>query len=48
MFEVCQSAQKPVDLDTILADTIAGAISTSLLLPTDQIVSTYLRRFDHG
>jgi len=48
MFEVCQSEQKPVNLETVLADTIRGAVATSLLLPTDQIVSTYQRRFDHG
>lgn len=48
MFEVCESEQKPVNIESLLADTIAGAISTQLLLPMDEIVSTYLRRFHHG
>ena len=48
MFEVCQSAQKHVNLETLLEDTIKGAIATELLLPTDEIVSTYQRRFEHG
>ncbi len=48
MFEVCQSEQKPVRLNTLLEETIRGAIATELLLPSDEIVSTYERRFDHG
>ena len=48
MFEVCQSAQKPVNLDTLLVDTIKGAVATELLKPNDEIVSTYMRVFDHG
>jgi len=48
MFEVCQSKQKLVDLDTVLEDTIKGAWATELLEPTDEIVSLYQRRFDHG
>ncbi len=48
MFEVCQSKQKLVDLDTVLEDTIKGALATELLEPTDEIVSLYQRRFDHG
>lgn len=48
MFEVCQSEQKPVNLETLMEETIRGAISTELLLPGDEIVSLYQRRFDHG
>ncbi|EIW69004.1 hypothetical protein TREMEDRAFT_31510 [Tremella mesenterica DSM 1558] len=48
MFEVCQSEQKPVNLDTLLKETIKGAIATELLKETDEIVSTYERRFDYG
>lgn len=39
---------KPVDHDTLLADCIQGLINTEMLKPTDEIVSTYHRRFDHG
>ena len=48
MFEVCESKMRPVDHATLLEDTIRGAIATDLLKPTDEIVSTYQRRFDHG
>ncbi|WWC93176.1 hypothetical protein V866_000009 [Kwoniella sp. B9012] len=48
MLEVCQSAEKPIDLDTLMEETIKGALSTELMLPTDEIVSIYERRFDHG
>ncbi|KAJ9103141.1 hypothetical protein QFC21_002563 [Naganishia friedmannii] len=48
MLEVCQSEQKPVDMDTILAETIKGALATELIKPEDEIVSTYLRRFEYG
>lgn len=39
---------KPVNRDTLLADTIQGCINTTLLSSTDEIVSTYHRAFDHG
>ncbi|WWC71207.1 uncharacterized protein I206_105160 [Kwoniella pini CBS 10737] len=48
MLEVCQSSEKPVDLDTLMEETIRGAIATELMLPADEIVSLYERRFDHG
>lgn len=48
MFEVCQSDQRHVDLENLLEETIKGAVATELLRPEDEIVSTYLRRFDHG
>lgn len=48
MVEVSESALKPVDQTTIFEDCIRGLISTSLLRPDDEIVSTYARRFEHG
>ncbi|KAI5451555.1 hypothetical protein NCC49_001540 [Naganishia albida] len=48
MLEVCQSEQKPVNMETILAETIQGALATELIRPEDEIVSTYLRRFEYG
>lgn len=48
MLEVSESAYKPVQHDTLLADCIRGLIATELLAPEDEIVSTYVRRFNHG
>ena len=48
MLEVSESSMKPVNNDTLLADSIQGLINTELLKPEDEIVSTYHRRFDHG
>lgn len=48
MLEVSESTMKPVNHDTLLADTIQGLINTDMLKPSDEIVSTYHRRFDHG
>ncbi|KXT14747.1 hypothetical protein AC579_4409, partial [Pseudocercospora musae] len=48
MLEVSESSMKPVDQKTLLADCIQGLINTEQLKPTDEIVSTYHRRFDHG
>ncbi|ETS83953.1 hypothetical protein PFICI_05829 [Pestalotiopsis fici W106-1] len=48
MLEVSESSYKPVNHDTLLADSIQGLINTELLKPDDEIVSTYVRRFDHG
>lgn len=48
MFEVCESKLRKVNHETLLEETIQGAIATDLLKPTDEIVSTYQRRFDHG
>lgn len=39
---------KPVDVDNLLRDTIQGCVNTELMKPTDEIVSTYHRAFDHG
>ena len=48
MLEVSESSMKPVDNANLLKDCIQGLVNTEMLKPTDQIVSTYHRRFDHG
>ncbi|CAM1510677.1 Fc.00g010120.m01.CDS01 [Cosmosporella sp. VM-42] len=48
MLEVSESSYKPVNHGTLLEDCIQGLINTSLLDADDEIVSTYVRRFDHG
>ncbi|KAJ3076313.1 hypothetical protein HDU98_004297 [Podochytrium sp. JEL0797] len=48
MLEVSESTVKPVNLETLLEETIQGCINTGLLLPTDEIVSTYHRKFYQG
>lgn len=48
MLEVSESSMKPVDNPNLLSDCISGLIATEMLKPTDEIVSTYHRRFDHG
>lgn len=48
MLEVSESSMKPVNNETLLAESIQGLINTEMLRPTDEIVSTYHRRFDHG
>ncbi len=48
MLEVSQSDQKRVNLETLMEETIKGAIATDLMKPEDEIVSTYQRFFDHG
>lgn len=48
MLEISESALKPVDSTTLLTDSIRGLVATEMLRPTDEIVSTYHRRFDHG
>lgn len=48
MLEVSESSYKPVKQETLLADCIQGLINTNLLEPEEEIVSTYIRRFDHG
>lgn len=39
---------KPVDHENLLKDSIQGLINTEMIKSTDEIVSTYHRRFDHG
>jgi protoporphyrinogen oxidase len=48
MLEVSESSMKAVDQDNLLKDCIQGLINTEMLKPSDEIVSTYHRRFDHG
>ena len=48
MLEVSESSMKPVNQESMLADCIQGLVNTEMLKPTDEIVSTYHRRFDHG
>lgn len=48
MLEVSESSMKPVDRDNLLKDCIQGLVNTEMLKPTDEIVSTYVRAFDHG
>jgi len=48
MLEVSQSTMKLVDEANILKDCIQGLINTEMILPEDEIVSTYHRKFDHG
>lgn len=48
MLEVSESSMKPVDTPNMLRDCIRGLLNTEMLRPTDPIVSTYHRRFDHG
>ncbi|KAA8642605.1 hypothetical protein EYZ11_011577 [Aspergillus tanneri] len=48
MVEISESSYKPVNHETILADSIQGLINAELLNPDDEIVSTYIRRFEHG
>lgn len=48
MLEVSESSMKPVDEKNMLKDCIQGLINTEMLKASDEIVSTYHRRFDHG
>ncbi|KAI9827131.1 MAG: hypothetical protein M1819_007022 [Sarea resinae] len=48
MLEVSESSMKPVDNANLLKETIQGLVNTDMLKSTDEIVSTYHRRFDHG
>ena len=48
MLEVSESSMKTVNNGSLLKDCIQGLINTEMLKPSDEIVSTYHRRFDHG
>ena len=48
MLEVSESSMKPVDHENLLSESIQGLVNTEMLQPTDEIVCTYHRRFDHG
>ncbi|PWY67077.1 hypothetical protein BO94DRAFT_590985 [Aspergillus sclerotioniger CBS 115572] len=44
---VPESSYEPVNHEALVADSIQWLIKTDLLKPEDEIVSTYVRRFDH-
>lgn len=46
--EVSESHLKPVNAQTLLAETIQGCINTDMMKADDEIVSLYHRKFDHG
>ena len=48
MFEVSESNYKPVNLEKIVEETIKGALNTKMISSTDEIVSIYSRRLEHG
>ncbi|EOR04129.1 hypothetical protein E3P92_00072 [Wallemia ichthyophaga] len=48
MFEISESHMKPVNHDTIIQDTIKGAVATGMSRGDDEVVSIYHERFDHG
>lgn len=47
MLEVSESAYKPINQGTLL-ELFKELLATDLLRHDDEIVSTYVRRFDHG
>ena len=49
MFEVSENKDyKPVNLNTIVEETIQGAINTLMIESNTEIVSVYHRRLEHG
>ena len=49
MFEVSESkTYKPVNSSSIVEETIQGAINTGMIKSSDEIVSIYHRRLEHG
>ncbi|RPB20648.1 FAD/NAD(P)-binding domain-containing protein [Terfezia boudieri ATCC MYA-4762] len=48
MMEISETPLKAVNLRTLVGDTLRGCINVELLRPEDEIVSVYLRTFDHG
>jgi protoporphyrinogen oxidase len=58
MFEVSESVHKPVDMTplqlggqawpSVVADVLQGALATGLISSTDDVVSIYHRRLEHG
>lgn len=48
MFEVSESPLKKVNKDTVVEETIQGALNVHLIQPEDEIVSVYHRRLPHG
>ena len=48
MFEVSESPMKPLNNDTVVEDAIRGAVNTRMVRPSEEIVSVYYRRLEHG
>ena len=48
MFEISESREKPVDITSIIEETIRGALNTKLLLPESELVSIFHRRLERG
>lgn len=48
MAEVSESPKKPVDQETLVEETIRGALNTKLIEDRDQIASTFRIRLPHG
>jgi hypothetical protein len=49
MFEVSESVEhKAVDVDSIVEETIQGAVNVGLLVEADEIVSIFHRRLERG
>jgi protoporphyrinogen oxidase len=48
MCEVSESKKKPVDIDSVVRDTIQGCINTGLLTSEHKIVSQFHRRLERG
>lgn len=48
LLEVSESSEKPVQQETLLQECLDGLIEADLLDPSDEIVSTLVRRFLHG
>ncbi|RKO94792.1 putative UDP-galactopyranose mutase [Blyttiomyces helicus] len=48
LLEVAESSYKPVNADTLVEETIKGAVATTLMHDSDEIVSLYYRSFLHG
>lgn len=49
MFEISEHpVHKPVNNETIIEETIRGALNTGMVTSADEIVSIYYRRLEHG
>ncbi len=48
MVEVSESAQKPVNRETIIEETIQGLLNTKLIADRDAVHHTWYRRLEHG
>lgn len=48
MLEVSESQHKPVNLETLIEECVAGCLSSNLLTPEDVIVSKWHKRLEKG